>query len=140
MEEWAKLSSTEHLHLVFFLLLPQASIKISFIIINVWEWKWQHAVILLFTTPDINILTTISKSPGIVKSENWKVKWSQVKSLSLVWLFVIPWTVAYQAPPSMGFSRQEYWSRLPFPWVSYYFLVSGCFTFILFSHCFSFYV
>ena len=30
-------------------------------------------------------------------------------------LFVTPWTVAHQAPPSMGFSRQEYWSRLPFP-------------------------
>ena len=30
-------------------------------------------------------------------------------------LFAIPWTVAQQAPLSMGFSRQEYWSRLPFP-------------------------
>ena len=38
-----------------------------------------------------------------------------VKSLSRVRLFVTPWTVAYQAPQSMGFSRQEYWSRLPFP-------------------------
>ena len=38
-----------------------------------------------------------------------------VKSLSRVWLFVTPRTVAYWAPPSMGFSRQEYWSRLPFP-------------------------
>ena len=37
----------------------------------------------------------------------WKVK---VKSLSPVWLLATPWTVAYQAPPSMGFSRQEYWS------------------------------
>ena len=39
----------------------------------------------------------------------------KVKSLSHVLLFVTPWTVAYQAPPSMGFSRQEYWSGLPFP-------------------------
>ena len=38
----------------------------------------------------------------------------KVKSLSRVRLFPIPWTVAYQAPPSMGFSRQEYWSGLPF--------------------------
>ena len=38
-----------------------------------------------------------------------------VKSLSRVQLFATPWTVAYQAPPSMGFSRQEYWSGLPFP-------------------------
>ena len=39
----------------------------------------------------------------------------KVMSLSHVRLFVTPWTVAYQAPPSMGFSRQEYWSGLPFP-------------------------
>ena len=38
-----------------------------------------------------------------------------VKLLSRVRLFATPWTVAYQAPPSMGFSRQEYWSGLPFP-------------------------
>ena len=36
-------------------------------------------------------------------------------SLSYVQLFMTPWTVAYQAPLSMGFSRQEYWSGLPFP-------------------------
>ena len=54
----------------------------------------------------------------------WTEQWSQgltlcdlvlVKSFSCVRLFVTPWTVAYQAPPSVGFSRQEYWSRLPFP-------------------------
>ena len=39
----------------------------------------------------------------------------KVKSLSHVRLFVTPWTVAHQASPSMGFSRQEYWSGLPFP-------------------------
>ena len=39
----------------------------------------------------------------------------KVKSLSRVRLFVTPWTVAYQAPPSLGLSRQEYWSGLPFP-------------------------
>ena len=38
-----------------------------------------------------------------------------VKSLSHVQLFVTPWTVAHQAPPFMEFSRQEYWSGLPFP-------------------------
>ena len=40
---------------------------------------------------------------------------SHAQLLSHVWLFVIPWTVARQAPLSMGFSRQEYWSGLPFP-------------------------
>ena len=39
----------------------------------------------------------------------------KVKSLSRVRLFATTWTVAYQAPPSMGFSRQECWSGLPFP-------------------------
>ena len=38
-----------------------------------------------------------------------------MKLLSRVQLFVTPWTVAYQSPPSKGFSRQEYWSGLPFP-------------------------
>ena len=42
----------------------------------------------------------------------FKVK---VKSLSCVWLFATPWKVTYQAPQSMGFFRQEYWSGLPFP-------------------------
>ena len=39
----------------------------------------------------------------------------KVKSLSRVLLLVTPWTAAYQAPPSMGFSRQEYWSGVPLP-------------------------
>ena len=38
-----------------------------------------------------------------------------MKSLSRVRLFATLWTVAHQAPPSMGFFRQEYWSGLPFP-------------------------
>ena len=45
----------------------------------------------------------------------YNMKWSEVKSLSRVWLFVTPWTIAYKAPLSMEFSRQEYWSGLPFP-------------------------
>ena len=39
----------------------------------------------------------------------------EVKLLSHVQLFVTPWTVAHQAPLSLGFSRQEYWSGMPFP-------------------------
>ena len=45
-------------------------------------------------------------------SNAWKGK-VKVKSLSHVWLLATPWTAAYQAPPSMGFSRQEYWSGVP---------------------------
>ena len=47
--------------------------------------------------------------PGIL-SKHFKVK-----LLRCVRLFATPWTVTYQAPPTMGFSRQEYWSGLPFP-------------------------
>ena len=46
------------------------------------------------------------------KASKWKVK---VKSLSRVQLLATPWTAAYQAPPSMGFSRHEYWSGVPLP-------------------------
>ena len=45
----------------------------------------------------------------------WKVK---VKSLSRVQRSATPWTAAFQAPPSMGFSRQEYWSGVPLPYWS----------------------
>ena len=55
------------------------------------------------------------------KANNLIHKWvitskrsEEVKSLSRVWLFATPWTVAYQAPLSMWFSRQECWSGLPF--------------------------
>ena len=66
-----------------------------------------------------------SPVPGILKARTlewvaisssnawkWKVK---VKSLSRVRPSATPWTAAFQVPPSMGFSRQEYWSRVPFP-------------------------
>ena len=46
--------------------------------------------------------------------KDMKVK-EEVKLLSRVWLFATPWTVAHQAPQAMEFSRQEYWSGLPFP-------------------------
>ena len=42
----------------------------------------------------------------------WKVK---VQSLSHIRLLATPWTASHEAPPSMGFSRQEYWSRVPLP-------------------------
>ena len=50
----------------------------------------------------------------ILKS-NWKKERKKVKSLSCVRLFGMPWTVAHQAPLTMEFSRQEYWSGLLFP-------------------------
>ena len=53
----------------------------------------------------------------------WKVK---VKSLSCVRLLATPWTAAHQAPPSMGFSRQEYWSGVPLPSPLYYWASPIC--------------
>ena len=47
-------------------------------------------------------------------SKAWKWK-AKVKLLSCVRLLATPWTAAYQAPPPMGFSRQEYWSGVPLP-------------------------
>ena len=61
-------------------------------------------VILIFQRGSINYSTGLCIA-----------KWSEVKSLSRVWLFATAWTVAYKAPLSMEFSRQEYWSGLPFP-------------------------
>ena len=59
-------------------------------------------------------LNSILKSRDITLSTKVHLV-SEVKSLSRVRLFVTPWTVAHQAPLSMGFSRQEYWSGLLFP-------------------------
>ena len=60
-----------------------------------------------------------------------KVK-SEVKSLSRVRLLATPWTAAHQAPPSMGFSRQEYWSGVPLP--SPRSLLVICFMHVYVSH------
>jgi len=53
----------------------------------------------------------------IAKARWWSIaiRKMKVKSLSRVWLFATPWTVAYEVPPFTEFSRQEYWSGLPFP-------------------------
>ena len=58
-------------------------------------------------------ITHLVRYPGVQSQVD--LRKHCVKSLSHVLLFVTPWTVAYQAPPSMGFSRQDYWSGLPFP-------------------------
>ena len=67
----------------------------------------QTAHSLWWAPRDLRMWKTQNTAP-----DSLKVK---VKSLSHVWLFAAPWTISYQAPLSMGFSRQEYQSRLPFP-------------------------
>ena len=101
--------------------------------------QWEHSItsvmFLLCYAKSLQLCPTLcdpidssppgSPVPGILQARTlewvaisfsnawkWKVK---VKSLSHVRLLVTPWTAAYQAPPSMGFSRQEYWSGVPCP-------------------------
>ena len=66
-------------------------------------------------SPVPGILQARTLESGAISFSNagkWKVK---VNSLSRVQLLATPWTAAYQAPPSIGFSRQEYWSGVPLP-------------------------
>ena len=66
-------------------------------------------------SPVPGILQTRTPEWAAISSSNaWKWK-AKVKSLSRVRPSATPWTAAYQAPPSMGFSRQEYWSGVPLP-------------------------
>ena len=65
---------------------------------------------LAHETIDLWAHHTIMSNCRIKSKPILSVKWSEVKLLSRVRLLVTPWTVACQAPPSMGFSRQEYWS------------------------------
>ena len=59
----------------------------------------------------ISLLLKAPGFPSLLEDKEGK----KVNSLSCVRFFATPWTVAYQAPLSMGFSRQEYWSGMPFP-------------------------
>ena len=88
------------------------------------KWKWHRSVVSDSVQPHRRQPTRVPV-PGILQARTlewvaisfsnawkWKVK---VTSLSRVWLLATPWTAAYHAPPSMGFSRQEYWSGVPLP-------------------------
>ena len=80
---------------------------------------WELLPFALYFVSWIMSLVIAVRSLSLIQNFSWdsnnllvKVK---VKSLTRVRLFATPWTVAYQAPLSMRFSRQEYWSGLPFP-------------------------
>ena len=85
---------------------PSISTSISTYYWRKSPWKWACAV----ETPEFKgqLYSSFLCFTFVI----YKVK---VKSLSCVGLFATPWTVAYQAPLSVGFSRQEYWSGLPLP-------------------------
>ena len=92
---------------------------------NAWTWKVKSEVTQSYLTlsDPMDCSPPGSPVPGILQartlewvaislSNAWKWK---VKSLSHIWLLVTPWTAAHQAPLSMGFSGQEYWSGVPLP-------------------------
>ena len=79
-----------------------------------WSPANAHANSAMMTTQSLELsrFHFPSCQPGLLLHTKVKVK---VKSLSGIRLFATPWTVAYQAPPSIEFSRQEYWTGLPLP-------------------------
>ena len=78
-----------------------------------WPQDWKRSVFV--PVPKKGNAKECSNFPTIVLiSHPSKESRKKVKSLSRVGLLVTPWTAAHQAPPSMEFSRQEYWSGLPF--------------------------
>ena len=76
-----------------------------------WFWSGTEA----FPFPQAAVVSCMDGFPPLDTSHAIMAAVSEVKLLNHVRLFATPWTVACQAPLSMGFSRQEYWSGLPFP-------------------------
>ena len=93
--------------------VKQEMVRINLKILGINELKWMG--LDEFISNDHYIYCIEYIVVYILYSILYSMKWSEVKSLSRVRLFVTPWTVAHQALLSMGFSRQEYWSGLPFP-------------------------
>ena len=80
-----------------------------------WPLLYQEAYTSLLASSTREQTEGEPQSSSTWKENHITENWSEVKSLSCVCLFATTWTVAYQALLSLGFSRQEYWSRLPFP-------------------------
>ena len=85
---------------------------------QLWWWTFYYTSSLFSTTVDIFCFSFLAHF-GIKSTQGWNwlsiLSEVKVKLLSRVLLFATPWTVVYQAPLSMGLSRQEYWSGLSFP-------------------------
>ena len=94
-------------------------------------WYNKHSPSTAYSRPKTPGTEYANLSHQMTISWNWGIEWLspenqqshsgtnggsvRVCSVTSVWLSVTPWTVAHQAPLSMGFSRQEYWSGLPCP-------------------------
>ena len=84
------------------------------------EGGWVNGeIIILFLHSKLDALAELALKFHVRFEVSWTLLFCplkvKVKSLSRIRLFATPWTIAHQALPSMGFSRQEYWSGLPFP-------------------------
>ena len=118
-------------HFEWGIVFPALAAKICECPFSVWTWLSKYAAAAKSLQSCLTLCDPIDGSPpgspipGILQTRTlewvaisfsnawkWKVKG---KLLSRVWLLATPWTTAYQAPPSMGFSRQEYWSQVPLP-------------------------
>ena len=99
-----KLGQRQHLHVYLSSCIWRPQVLLRFLF-SLYSLRWMYHSTLVLSS-------SIFCGPPSSLALNVKVK---VKSLSRVRLFSTPWTVAYQAPPSVGLSRQEYWNGLPFP-------------------------
>ena len=85
---------------------------------NIWELSVLSSQFFYKSKTVLKLKFVLKKKKKVLKDWCWyfcKSSESEVKSLSHIRIFATPWTVACQAPQSMEFSRQKYWSGLPFP-------------------------
>ena len=85
--------------------------------VTLWTAARQASLSITNSQSLLELMSVASVMPSnpVLNLAPYAFPLGEVKSLSRVQLFVTPWIVAYQGPLSMGFSRQEYWSGLPFP-------------------------
>ena len=114
------------------ILLPLSSLE-NPLKVTVGQNKYDYKTVDISVRQYLIIFKTLTFTT-VLKERSWKIIFLtfghsiilllkvKVKSLSCVWLFETPWTVAHQSPLSMGFPRQESWSGLPFPspWLDIY--------------------
>ena len=116
-----RLTRTQDCIIIWVLLRGEDCLSILWISVGFWsdsifsKWQYLQSVVMLIGLSQklsIDCLTSAGLLRGLLGARWTQWKWSH---FSHVQLFVTPWTVAHQAPLSMRFSRQEYWSGLPFP-------------------------
>ena len=99
-------------YLFYFFLSAYSGLLILFMVFfNIWKFLYNW-ISQSFKAPP---LQQQQQKAHLLYILHYKIPRALVLLSSRIWLFTIPWTVAYQNPLSMGFSRQKYWSGVPFP-------------------------